>query len=45
MLVPGIRKAFTVLCVIGMVAWLLVDIFYQEANGLVPGACPDNRAS
>jgi hypothetical protein len=39
-LVPGIRKAFTLLCVVGMVVWLLVDIFYQDANGLVPGALP-----
>jgi hypothetical protein len=37
-LVPAIRRAFALLCVVGMVAWLLVDILYQDANGLVPGA-------
>uniref|UniRef100_A0A383VV87 Uncharacterized protein n=1 Tax=Tetradesmus obliquus TaxID=3088 RepID=A0A383VV87_TETOB len=36
-LVPRIRRAFALLCVVGMVVWLLVDVLYQDANGLVPG--------
>jgi hypothetical protein len=36
--VPYIRRGFALLCVVGMVAWLLVDVLYQDANGLVPGA-------
>ncbi|KAF6265970.1 hypothetical protein COO60DRAFT_1633364 [Scenedesmus sp. NREL 46B-D3] len=36
-LVPFIRRLFALLCVAGMAAWLLVDILYKDADGLVPG--------